>query len=74
VLKARDTDGLCRLRALSGVSLGSLRDEIGDMEALLIRALGLSTNFNKMKFQGAQSWKQVKTHEVDVYLGKVNRR
>lgn len=56
------------------MSLGTLHDEIGDMEALLIRALGLGTNFNKMRFGAAKEWRQIKLHEVDSFLEKVARR
>ncbi len=71
VLIGRDTYGLCPLRLLSTVSLGNLHDEIGDMEALLIRGLGLTTNLNKMKFRTALLWKQVEDHEIHEYLNRV---
>ncbi len=44
------------------------RHELADMEALLIKALGLSPNINRMNFRSAQMWEQVKSHEVPYIL------
>jgi hypothetical protein len=40
----------------------------------LISALGLESNFAKMRFPGAKPWAQVKAHEVAAFLDKVARR
>lgn len=74
VLTKRDADGLRELRTLSTRTRGSTHNQIGELEALLISALGLENNLAKMKFPGAQPWVQVKIHEVDTFLEKVARR
>lgn len=64
----RTTDkGLCRLKELPKVSLGSPDDAIADMEALLIKALGLADNINNMSFKSAEQWTQVRLHERKKY-------
>lgn len=40
---------------------------IGDVEALLIRAMGLR-NVNKMNFHQATCWEQIKIDEVEKYV------
>lgn len=70
VLKSCDDDGICRLRKLASVSMGTPRKAIGDMEALLIKAMGLR-NKADMKFSAAREWKQVKVLETDKYLARV---
>ena len=73
VLTRAGADGLCGLRSLSLKSRGTTRDQIGELEALLIRALGLEQNYAVMKFPRAKPWTQVKAHEVRAYLDKVAR-
>jgi hypothetical protein len=68
VLKAKDADGLQRLRDMPSLQVGSPNDAIGDMEALLIKALGLPPNVKQMKFRYGQCWEQVRAHEVDWYM------
>src|SRR5262245_14057791 len=41
VLKEMDANGICRLRQLASIALGEPNKMIGDMEALLIKAMGL---------------------------------
>ncbi len=72
VLKARNEEGICQLRRLAVVSLGNPGHELADMEALLIRALGLSRNLNRMNFRSAQRWEQVKGHELASLMAKVS--
>jgi hypothetical protein len=48
---------VCRLKDLAIASLGSANEMIGDMEALLIKAMGLS-NKADMKFSAAHEWDQ----------------
>lgn len=43
---------------------------IGDVEALLIRAMGLR-NINQNKFRAADEWFQVKAADADHFMGKV---
>lgn len=70
VLKGKDKLGLSKIKKLSELSLGSSGKAIGDIEALLIKAMGLS-NVADMKFSLAKEWAQVQQHDVDHYLGKV---
>jgi len=70
VLNGTDKYGICKLRGMAGVVVGSPDSVITDVEALLIRAMGLS-NINQSSFSTAQEWLQVKEHEVLHYLDKV---
>jgi hypothetical protein len=72
VLKGRDDNGLCELRKLAEVGIGKPQELIGDVEALLIKAMGLN-NIKQMKFSDADEWFQVKAYEVDKYMEKVIR-
>ena len=72
VLNKTDDRGFQQLRALRTKTGGRMHQHIGEMEALLIRALGLENNYAKMRFPGAKKpWQQVKQHEIDDYLAKV---
>jgi hypothetical protein len=64
VLTNTDGQGLCKLRKMAQTTIGSPEDVITDVEALLIRAMGLS-NINQMNFTSADEWRQVKIHEAD---------
>lgn len=46
---------------------------IRDVEALLIRAMGL-TNIAQTRFYEADEWFQVKEHEANSYLEKLTAR
>lgn len=70
VLDGRDERGLQQLRSLRTRTGGKLHQHIGEMEALLIRALGLENNYAQMRFPGAQEWKQVRQQEIDDYLAR----
>lgn len=70
VLKSRDKRGLCRIRKMSELSLGPSGKAIGDIEALLIKSMGLS-NVADMNFASAEEWMQVKSHEAAHFLEKV---
>jgi hypothetical protein len=74
VLTKRDARGLHELRPLSTRTRGATYKQIGELEALLIRALGLENNYAQMRFPGAKAWTQVKDLEVDAYLDRVARR
>lgn len=74
VLAKRDRRGLQELKTLSTRTRGATLKQIGELEALLISALGLENNYAKMRFPGAKKpWEQVKAHEIDEYLAKVAR-
>jgi hypothetical protein len=70
VLKGGDTNGIRKLTKLSKLSLGPSDSAIGDIEALLIKAMGLS-NIAQMNFASAEEWIQVESHETKHYLAKV---
>ena len=74
VLTSRDAVGLSRLKELPAKSRGPMDKQIGELEALLIRALGLENNYAKMRFPGAGPWEQVRLDDVETYLAKVARR
>ena len=69
VLKDTDEKGFQRLKPLK-LTLGTPDEAIGDIEALLIHAIG-PRNTNKMSFQRAEEWLQIKLDELDTYLPKV---
>jgi hypothetical protein len=70
VLKSYDSAGLLRLGDLADVSLGDPKTMIGDIEALLIKAMGLGSNKAQMNFARAEQWTQVRRHEVEHYTKK----
>jgi len=72
VLKSKDPFGCRRLKDLASMGVGDPADLIGDMEALLIRAMGLSANKAQMNFCNACEWTQVKIDEVTRYLGELS--
>lgn len=69
-LKPLKASGICPLKDLPTFSLGSPTKMIGDMEALLIKALG-PINFADMKFQKEQPWLQVEASDAEQFLSKV---
>jgi hypothetical protein len=68
-LKKKGADGLCALKTMPSNVLGNPDSVITDVEALLIRAMGLN-NINQNNFKAADEWIQVKTDEVGYYLTK----
>ena len=70
VLKGVDEEGICKLGALASVQVGEPETVIRDVEALLIRAMGL-WNIAQMQFAEADQWFQVKLLETEHYLAKV---
>lgn len=70
VLTSPGPNGLHRLRDPKTKTRGSMKQQIGELEALLIRALGLENNYAKMRFPGASAWKQVRLDDVDSYLDR----
>jgi hypothetical protein len=73
VLKTQEADGLRRLGSLPQHLMTSSKDTVGDIEALLIDALGTRWvgNARSESFAAAVRWEQVLWHERDTYLGKV---
>lgn len=51
---------------LNGVKVGNPKNAIRDMEALLIKALGVR-NKKDMNFQEARAWEQIKRDQVTDY-------
>ena len=74
VLASRDDRGLNRLREPKQKTRGTTPQAIAELEALLIRALGLENNYAKMRFPGAGAWKQVRFNDVETYLERINKR
>lgn len=70
VNKGKTKEGLCSVKPLADLSLGKSAKAIGDIEALLIKAMGLS-NVADMNFASAKEWLQVQSHEIEHYMGKV---
>jgi hypothetical protein len=70
VLKGKDEYGICALKKLAEVGEGNPVAMIADVEALLIRAMGLN-NIKQMRFSDADEWQQVKLYEADHYMEKV---
>ena len=65
-----DSTGLRPLKALPEVQMSDPMKSIGDVEALLIKAMG-TQNVQDMKFAGADEWTQVEYDEVEKYLKRV---
>ena len=74
VLLSRNDKGLNRLKDARQKTRGSTPQAISELEALLIRALGLENNYAKMRFPGAGAWQQVSLDDVGTYLERVARR
>lgn len=71
VLEAKDEKGIRKLAALAAGQGGNSETIIKDVEALLIRAMGLR-NIAQMKFSLASEWYQIRKHEVEKYLEKIS--
>lgn len=61
------TTGLRPIKPLPKIRLGDPNDAIGDIEALLIKAMNL-TNIRQMNFHGADEWKQIEENRIEHYL------
>lgn len=68
VLKACDEAGFQKLKQMPKVHLSNPDLIIGDIEALLIKAMALN-NKADMQFHSAEKWEQVRRHELDKYCG-----
>lgn len=69
VLIGKDDHGLCKLKHMAEYAVSDPKAVITDVEALLIRAMGLQ-NINQMAFTGAEEWKQVKIDEAERFMDK----
>lgn len=72
VLDRRDSDGLQCFAKLPRTQMLRPKSAIGDIEAILIRAMALK-NVSKMKFAQAEQWHQIKRDEAEHYYSKVRR-
>ena len=70
ILAAKDSTGLCRLKEMAQVAVGNPNSVITDVEAILIRAMGLH-NINQNGFKEAEEWTQVKADEMEHFMEKV---
>jgi hypothetical protein len=70
VLKGTHADGMRCLRPMAKAALGQPDAVITDVEALLIRAMGLR-NINQNNFFAADQWTQVKLDEAEKFLSKI---
>lgn len=70
VLGGTDENGFCRLREMANTTIGNPSSVITDVEALLIRAMGLS-NIRQMSFTEADEWTQVNLDEIEKYMDKI---
>lgn len=70
VLAGRNGDGFCKMGPLATTTITNPELVISDVEALLIRAMGLS-NIRQMSFHQADEWEQIKAHEIEKYLDRV---
>lgn len=73
VLKGLDAAGLNALGAAPKQLLTDTDDKVGDIEALLIQALGTQRrgNWQEMRFAAARHWDQLTRSDSDIYLGRV---
>ena len=70
LLKSRDkATGLLPLKELPQVQLGAPTKAIADLEALLIKAMGLS-DVADMKFLTALEWLQVDEDETEKFMDR----
>ena len=71
VLRAKNADGLQTFAEVPSKQVVKPDSVIGDLEAILIRAMALR-NVSKMNFCQAQEWKQVKLDEVERLYQKLS--
>lgn len=74
VLDVRHPDGTRALGAVPKFPRADSSSAIGDIEALLIQSLGTQHRGNvmEMRFTRGDHWTQVMSHEVDLYLGRID--
>lgn len=64
-------NGIRQMLALENEISDNTQATIGDLEALLIRAIGPKLNTAWMKFKNADHWDQVADYEEETYLPRV---
>jgi hypothetical protein len=64
-------NGISQMLALENEISDNTQATIGDLEALLIRAIGPKLNTAWMKFKSADQWDQVADYEEETYLPRV---
>ena len=64
-------DGVHSLLELAAEVSERSHTTIGDLEALLIQAIGPKSNSASMKFQDAEEWIQIEYHDCAKYLNRV---
>ena len=73
VLTGRLADGTRTLGKVPERLLTDSKWTIGDIEALLIQALGTPGNAHKERFAQAEQWTQVMRDDVEFYLDRLDR-
>jgi hypothetical protein len=68
VLKMTDAYGLRQLKTMPGLKLTEPDKVIGDIEALLMKAMSVR-NKADMNFANAEKWDQIRLHEITRYCG-----
>jgi hypothetical protein len=71
VLESRDELGLQVNKLMTEYAIGRPNQEIADMEALLIKALGTPVNLKKMRFQSARQWTHVRLDQVESVMSRL---
>ena len=73
VLKSRDSSGFNKLRQVPEQLLTTSEATVGDIETLLIHALGTRNvgNGREERFAAALRWEQIWVHERSTYLNRV---
>jgi hypothetical protein len=70
VQAATDENGFCKLSPMATVTLTDPTKVISDVEALLIRAMGLR-NINQMGFSAADKWTQIQKDQIETYRDRL---
>ena len=70
MLEGKDENGFRKMSDLPNSAPASPTEDITDVEALLIRAMGLM-NVRQMNFTYDDPWEQIKLDEIDYYLEKL---
>lgn len=66
-----ETTGLRQLGAVGSDVTEDAHTTIGDLEALLIRAIGPKNNSLNMKFKDAEEWTQIEYDKIETYLDRL---
>jgi len=66
----RDINGFRKLGPMASITLAHPSKVIRDVEALLIRAMGLR-NINQMGFTEGKEWEQIKIDEIERYFERL---